>query len=167
MYRSTEDTSLIKSVKDSGLGLGVQMDFSWVENPDSPQPSNSSLRVRAGFIRSKLEPTAAYLAAHDASKLETAMNVYHLAFLLKNALPFNDGFRAWAGGGVFLNYVLTTERPRLQSDTSSKILNSLAFGPILSAGADFPVGNESELLLEGDYQLFKSWGFQLGMKTSL
>jgi hypothetical protein len=167
LYRSSEDDGLIDSMKDSGFGLGVQMDFSWVERPDSPQASNSSLRIRGGFLRSRIEPTQSYLDQNNPTNLESAMNVFHVAFLLKNALPMMEGVRSWAGGGVFLNYVLWTDRPRLQSDPSSNILNSLAFGPLLSLGADFEVGAESELLLEMDYQLFKTWGFQLGMKTSL
>ncbi len=167
LYRSSEDSGLISSMKDSGMGLGVQMDFSWVERPDSPQPSNSSLRVRAGLLRSKIEPTPVFLNSSDPSTLESAMNVFHVAFLLKNALPLMEGVRSWGGGGVFLNYVLWTDRPRLQSDPSSNILNSLAFGPMLSMGFDFEVGRESELLVELDYNLFKSFGVQVGMKTSL
>jgi hypothetical protein len=167
LYRSSTDGALIDGMVDAGFGIGAQMDFSWVEKPNSPQPSNSSLRVRAGFFRAKVEPTASFLDAHDGSEIETAMNAFHAAFLLKNALPLSEGIRSWGGGGFFMNYVISTDRARVQADTSSKLLNSLAFGPVLAVGVDLEVGDESEILLEGDYQLWKSWTFHVGLKTSL
>jgi hypothetical protein len=167
LYRSSQDSGLINNMSDGGFGLGVQMDFSWVEKPNSPQPSNSSLRVRVGLLRATIKPEQSFLDANDSSRLESAMNVFHTAFLLKNAVSLADGIRTWGGGGVFLNYVLWTVRPRLQSDPSSKLLNSLAFGPMVSLGGDFEVGKESELLIEADYQLWKSFSVQVGMKTSL
>ncbi len=163
LIKRTEDDVIKNTGQELGIGLGANMDFAL------PGAQQTSMRFQAGLYRLNVKAHPDVRAAFSPTDLESSENVFHGAFLYRQA--FSEFFEIetiWLGAGAEVNYIWSTSRPGSSSSPPrSQLKGSYGLSPLLALGIDCPVSTFEDLTLSFQYVPWKGWALHAGFRTSL